>query len=351
MRFPAPVRCQLPEGTLAASAVFRSSGVADVTLPIDSLEHDADAGVVTVRLSFTPAKVHFGSSLEVTVEPNLGLASASAFIARDGRALPSVDEVQRCAQPARTTSGLVICESRGVDGGVFVSRGTTSVAAFRLAENAKVAGDVVWLEQPVDGGRVLARYDASDAGLRLTATAPVFSSGWDLTYADDRRYYRGDVLALLTDAGEVHTTTTVSVAGAFARLADEREAWQFVLGARCRTDGGCETLPERASVIGIERDSVLVRKGGDVEIYARPFADDRRLASFTSPFSGEPHAGTGVMAAPFYDERRGTFLLQWWLDAGVPNITWFPNKNPLWLSDDAIAFETDAGVTRFIDLR
>ncbi|MDP1922359.1 MAG: hypothetical protein Q8L14_39330 [Myxococcales bacterium] len=349
--FPGPLGCELPAGTLEARASLRSLDGTANELAIEQPQHDLVTGKVTVSLAFTSTEVTSGSSVELSVEPNLGIARIPLFIAHDGRELPSVEDISRCPSPARTRSGLVVCEHRGADGGVTVWNKGTLVATLHLAQNVAVEGDVVWLEQSQDAGRVLRRFDTSDGGLVMTASVPVTTQGVELTYADEVRYYRGDLFAYVVDGGGIETFVTIPAPATHARLADGLVGWQFAFGTRCREDGGCDQLPHRASVVGIDADTVLFRRGRDLWAYARPYADDRLLGSFQPPIYNEPKATNRGAPLAVFPEKRGNFLVQWNRDAGVPVLTWLPFGSAVWASGQFVTFEVDAGLVRFVDYR
>jgi hypothetical protein len=273
------------------------------------------------------------------------------LIAHDGRELPSIEDISRCRSPARTRSGLVVCEHMLADGGVTVWKNGALVATLHLAQNVAVEGDVVWLEQSQDAGRVLRRFDTSDGGLVMTASVPVTTRGVEITYADEARYYRGDLFAYVIDGGAIETFVTTPSPATHARLADGLVGWQFAFGTRCRADGGCDQLPIRASVVGIDAETVLFRQGRDLWAYARPYADDRLLGSWQTPFGDEPAPTISGAVLAIFPERRGSFLVQWNRDAGVPVMTWLPFGRAVWASRQFVAFGVDAGVVRFVDYR
>lgn len=349
--FPGPLGCELPVGTLTARASLRRLDGTANDLPIDLPQHDLLTGKVTVSLAFTSTEVTSGSSVELSVEPNLGLARIPLFIAHDGRELPSIEETSHCPSPARTRSGLVVCEHMLSDGGVTVWSNGTLVATLHLAQNVAVEGDVVWLEQSHDAGRLLRRFETGDGGLVMTASVPVTTRGVEITYADEARYYRGDLFAYVVDGGAIETFVTTPAPATHARLADGLVGWQFAFGTRCRADGGCDQLPNRASVVGMGADTVLFRQGRDLWAYARPYADERLLGSFLPPFQNEPRPTSRGVPLAVFPEKRGNFLVQWNRDAGVPVLTWLPFGSAIWASGQFVAFEVDAGVVRFVDYR
>jgi hypothetical protein len=72
--FPGPLGCELPAGTLTARASLRRLDGTANELPIELPQHDLLQGKVTVSFPFTATEVTSGSSVELSVEPNLGFA-------------------------------------------------------------------------------------------------------------------------------------------------------------------------------------------------------------------------------------------------------------------------------------
>lgn len=351
MSFPAPTKCELPEGTLAASGTFTDAQGREQPLLIDSLSHDTRSGSVNLAVVL-PATAPGSGAIKLFVDPQLGIAFVPVEVARDGTQLPSTDERVGCLEPQRTATGLVVC----VDGGVDVRRAGQPVAWYEDGFGAQVVGEVVWLQRRGDGGTVFERYLAeADGGLVAShrGVAPGARSA-TLRFAEADRVMTLGLTALTSPDGGLEFLDTPAGNTAETVLAEADTAWRWVTDRWCATDGGCLPGGSRGKLAGMEREVWWEFAAPQLLVHRRPVADAGAFASVPLPAGATfttRRADLFAVRRPLWnDPREGQFLFQWRTDGGGLLLTHFPDLPERWQGPGVIAFGLDGGVVRFYEL-
>lgn len=348
MSFPAPQDCELPEGTFMASGTWADEGAAPVPLTFENLTHDTREGLASVRLSFSPKVAGLGE-LKVFIDPQLGIAQVPVFVARDGTKLPFIDERPACTAAQRSRSGFVVCPDPASDSGTLVKLDGGLVV--RLDDSfAQVVGDVLWAEQPNDGGVRVTRY-VLDGGPLETHRGWTRLATLGQRFSDERSTFRRGVAALLGDDGGLRLVEAPSRATAEAFVIEPDLVWGWLNDRWCSADGGCLADTSGSKAAGVERDVWWeFTTTTQLIVHRRPIADAGSLSSVPLAggqrlnLSGRPIHGT---RRPVWDApAEGQFVFDW--HDGRVRLTHFPDWARGEENDDFLSFVLDGGVVRFV---